>query len=163
MALISLGEMTKGRNYYFFVSPIMKAEDRGHRLLIEIEGESGFYETNVILPDNYAMACELAKQYNESIGLAEIEVHKMVLESMIRSKLSKISTEEEAKKFQNEMAVAFFGREVSDNQCVSCGSDKVKPEDFKSEMNFRAFNIVHMCQECQDSLKFSPGKERGEK
>ena len=34
--------------------------------------------------------------------------------------------------------------------CAECGSDKVKPEDFRDRLSRKEFEISALCQECQD-------------
>lgn len=58
----------------------------------------------------------------------------------------------EMESFLNELAVATFGRSRDGNQCVTCGSTKVCPEDFKDDLSRKEFGISFMCQECQDSV-----------
>ena len=48
------------------------------------------------------------------------------------------------------MARKMYGRSRKDPACVTCGSIKVKREDFRDELSWREFLISHMCQECQD-------------
>jgi hypothetical protein len=50
------------------------------------------------------------------------------------------------------MAVALFGRHRTGDKCVSCGSTKVAPEDFKDAISRKEFGISRMCQPCQDSV-----------
>lgn len=45
-----------------------------------------------------------------------------------------------------------FGRSRKDDVCVTCGSLKVKPEDFKNEIAHKEFGISRMCQVCQDGV-----------
>lgn len=55
-------------------------------------------------------------------------------------------------KFCESMAQQMFGRSRQGNVCVSCGSDKIKPEDFRDELSRKEFSISHMCGKCQDSV-----------
>lgn len=45
-----------------------------------------------------------------------------------------------------------FGRSRDGKTCVTCGSMKVKPEDFRNEISRKEFRISKMCQRCQDSV-----------
>lgn len=36
--------------------------------------------------------------------------------------------------------------------CATCGSDKIKPSDFKDDLSRREFKISALCQKCQDSV-----------
>jgi hypothetical protein len=58
----------------------------------------------------------------------------------------------EMEEFLNNFTNAIFGRSMNDDCCVTCGSEKINPEDFRDELSRREFNISHMCQECQDSV-----------
>jgi hypothetical protein len=50
-----------------------------------------------------------------------------------------------------------FGRSRKDPACVVCGSDKIKPTDFKDDLSRKEFTISRMCQKCQDSVFGSGG------
>lgn len=52
----------------------------------------------------------------------------------------------------NEMAKAMFGRERTDRQCVSCGTEDIKPTDFRDALSRKEFGISRMCQTCQDGV-----------
>lgn len=58
-------------------------------------------------------------------------------------------------KMLNEVAMASYGRTRSEYQCVQCGTDKVKHEDFKDDLSRREFSISRFCQKCQDDIIFS--------
>lgn len=45
-----------------------------------------------------------------------------------------------------------FGRDGSDGCCVTCGSDKTQPDDFKDDLSRKEFGISNMCQRCQDGV-----------
>jgi hypothetical protein len=45
-----------------------------------------------------------------------------------------------------------FGASRKDNICVTCGSDKVKLEDFRDSLSRKEWKISRMCQKCQDSV-----------
>ncbi len=45
-----------------------------------------------------------------------------------------------------------FGRSRTDNCCVTCGSEKIAPEDFNDALSRQEFGISRMCQACQDSV-----------
>jgi len=55
-------------------------------------------------------------------------------------------------KFCEGFAQSLFGRSRQDNVCVSCGSDKIKPEDFRDPLSRKEFGISHLCQKCQNSV-----------
>lgn len=52
----------------------------------------------------------------------------------------------------NSLAMAMFGRTNDGNACVTCGSDAVKPSDFRDALSRKEFGISGMCQKCQDSV-----------
>jgi hypothetical protein len=54
--------------------------------------------------------------------------------------------------FQNKVTQAVFGRERTGDVCVTCGSTKVNPEDFRTDLDRKEFRISKMCQVCQDSV-----------
>lgn len=51
-----------------------------------------------------------------------------------------------------QFANKLFNRSLKDPVCVTCGSDKVKPNDFKDALSRKEFSISHICQKCQDSI-----------
>ena len=53
--------------------------------------------------------------------------------------------------FLNEVTKSAFGRERDGKQCVTCGSPKIGPEDFRDAISLREFGISYMCQVCQDA------------
>jgi len=54
--------------------------------------------------------------------------------------------------FLNNFTKQNFGRDRNAHTCVTCGSCKIKPEDFKDDLSRREFDISKMCQECQDGV-----------
>ena len=52
----------------------------------------------------------------------------------------------------NKITRAIFKRERTGDVCVTCGSNKVKPEDFRDNLSRKEFRISKMCQACQDSV-----------
>ena len=52
----------------------------------------------------------------------------------------------------NGIAKAIFGRARDEGICVTCGSNKVKPEDFRNDLSRREYRISMMCQACQDDV-----------
>lgn len=56
----------------------------------------------------------------------------------------------EMEKKLNAFAKSVFGRGRDEGVCVPCGSDKVKPENFRDERSWQEWLISRMCQECQD-------------
>jgi len=54
--------------------------------------------------------------------------------------------------FLNNMTKSVHGRERDGSCCVTCGSTKVKPEDFRKGIHRREFSISFMCQVCQDKI-----------
>jgi len=54
--------------------------------------------------------------------------------------------------FLNNIAINVFGRSRTDLVCVTCGSRKISPEDFRDDLSRKEFAISRMCQECQDSV-----------
>jgi len=55
-------------------------------------------------------------------------------------------------KMLNELTRRMYGRERNSGVCVVCGSDKVKPEDFRDDLSRREYRISFMCQTCQDKV-----------
>lgn len=55
-------------------------------------------------------------------------------------------------KFCEHMVQSMFGRSRQGNVCVSCGSDKIKPEDFTDKLSLKEFGISRLCQKCQNSV-----------
>lgn len=53
-----------------------------------------------------------------------------------------------------------FGRSRQDSACVACGSEEIKPENFRDDLSRKEFTISHLCQGCQDEV-FKPINERG--
>lgn len=51
-----------------------------------------------------------------------------------------------------KLANSIFGRSRQGNVCVTCGSDKIQPEDFRDKLSLKEFGISHTCQKCQDSV-----------
>jgi len=41
---------------------------------------------------------------------------------------------------------------VEKGECPFCGSDKVKPEDFRDDKSRREHQISGLCQSCQDEI-----------
>lgn len=58
----------------------------------------------------------------------------------------------EMEKALDGLTQKIFGRSRNDAACVTCGSTKIAPEDFRNPISLREFGISHMCQECQDSV-----------
>ena len=56
-----------------------------------------------------------------------------------------------------------FGRPADGSVCLPCGSTKVKPEDFKSDLNRKEFSQSQMCQVCQDDFFVPRCEECGSK
>ena len=54
--------------------------------------------------------------------------------------------------FLDQMSNEMFGRKRDGKACVTCGSSKIKSEDFKDDLSRKEFTIAHMCQSCQDSV-----------
>ena len=63
-----------------------------------------------------------------------------------------MSKAHEMESFLNKLARIAFARERKLDQCVSCGTSAVMPEDFRDDLSRREFGISHFCQECQDSV-----------
>ena len=62
----------------------------------------------------------------------------------------------EMEQLLNSFAKIAFGRERHTNTCVSCGSDKTTPNDFKDVLSIREYKISFMCQKCQDLVFTDP-------
>lgn len=58
----------------------------------------------------------------------------------------------EMEKALDDISLAFFGRGRRDGVCVTCGSTKIAPEDFRDMLSQKEYTISFMCQECQDSV-----------
>jgi hypothetical protein len=58
----------------------------------------------------------------------------------------------EIEAFLEEVSQDVFGRSRKDPACVTCGSDKIRPEDFNDDLSRREFELSRMCQECQDGV-----------
>lgn len=52
----------------------------------------------------------------------------------------------------DEFRRATFGRDGSDGCCVSCGSNKTRPEDFRDDLSRREWRLSLLCQQCQDDI-----------
>jgi hypothetical protein len=52
----------------------------------------------------------------------------------------------------NKLSQAMFGRKRDGAQCVTCGSIKVKPGDFRNPRSRKEWGISRMCQRCQDGV-----------
>ena len=61
-------------------------------------------------------------------------------------------TKIEPKPLADNFAERVYKRKRDGTQCVTCGSDKIKPEDFRDDLSRKEFTISCMCQECQDSV-----------
>lgn len=67
-----------------------------------------------------------------------------------------MSKSPEMEEFLDKFAKEAFGRSRKDPCCVTCGSQKITPEDFRDDLSRREFSISHMCQACQDSVFDAP-------
>lgn len=47
---------------------------------------------------------------------------------------------------------AFYKAPYSSGHCPTCGSNKVKHDDFRDELSRKEYGISHMCQVCQDDV-----------
>jgi hypothetical protein len=56
----------------------------------------------------------------------------------------------EMENYLGEITRKIFGRSRQDSACVTCGSPKIKQEDFRNIRSWDEFGISHMCQACQD-------------
>ena len=63
-----------------------------------------------------------------------------------------MSKSPEMEKVLENFAQSMFGRSRQGDVCVTCGSTKIKPKDFRDRLSLKEFGISHMCQECQDSV-----------
>lgn len=55
-------------------------------------------------------------------------------------------------KLVDDVQKQFFGRTAIDGVCVTCGSSKIQPEDFRDDISRKEFSISNMCQKCQDGI-----------
>ena len=51
-----------------------------------------------------------------------------------------------------EVSFLLNNRSRRDPICVTCGTDKIKPEHFRCNKSRREFKLSHMCQGCQDDV-----------
>jgi hypothetical protein len=58
----------------------------------------------------------------------------------------------EMEKALDEIAKSLYGRGRNEGVCVTCGSPKIAPEDFRDMLSQKEFGISGMCQDCQDSV-----------
>jgi hypothetical protein len=58
----------------------------------------------------------------------------------------------EMEKQLEDMSQELFGRSRAGDVCVTCGSEKVKPSDFRDALSRKEYSISKMCQSCQDSV-----------
>jgi hypothetical protein len=70
-----------------------------------------------------------------------------------------MSKSPEMEKILNDISKRMYGRERNSNMCVVCGSDKVKPTDFKDNLSRKEYTISYMCQKCQDKVFFDNGEQ----
>lgn len=54
------------------------------------------------------------------------------------------------KSFRDMLGEAAFGRTPTMSECIKCGSNKVKPSDFRDALSLKEFAIINFCQKCQD-------------
>lgn len=59
-----------------------------------------------------------------------------------------------AKPIQNMLKGAFpeAAKNIEQSKCATCGSDKVKPSDFRDGLSRQEYSISGMCQKCQDKV-----------
>ena len=50
------------------------------------------------------------------------------------------------------IAQAFFHRSRTDDACVTCGTNHVKPANFRDAKSRREWKRSRMCQGCQDEV-----------
>ena len=43
-------------------------------------------------------------------------------------------------------------KNIEKNVCAFCGTDKVKPEDFRDNISLREYYISGLCQTCMDKI-----------
>ena len=58
----------------------------------------------------------------------------------------------ETRKTIDILAKRLFGRSINDPCCIICGSEKIKPEDFRDRFSIKEFQILRICQACQDDI-----------
>jgi len=63
-----------------------------------------------------------------------------------------VARTKEMDEFVDRCAKKMFGRSIHDPRCVTCGSEKIRPYDFRDDLSRKEFTISHMCQACQDSV-----------
>ena len=47
-------------------------------------------------------------------------------------------------------------KNIEEGKCATCGSTKVKHEDFRDDPSRKEYGVSGMCQECQDSVWGKP-------
>jgi len=67
----------------------------------------------------------------------------------------------EMQTFVDNFTEKTFGRTMKEPYCVICGSELIKPDDFKDDLSRTEFDISHMCQMCQDKT-FGPDCRRSD-
>lgn len=45
-----------------------------------------------------------------------------------------------------------YKKNIDAGKCATCGSTKIAPADFKSDLSRKEFTISGMCQKCQDGI-----------
>lgn len=50
------------------------------------------------------------------------------------------------------LTLRLFGRRRKEGECVVCGSDKCKPEDFNNDKSRSEYSANRLCQSCQDYI-----------
>jgi len=63
-----------------------------------------------------------------------------------------MSKSPEIEKFLDQLSENLFGNPRDGSCCVTCGSDKVTWNDFRTDLCRKEFTISFMCQKCQDSV-----------
>ena len=58
----------------------------------------------------------------------------------------------ELEKQLSNLTQMMFGRERDGKACVTCGSFKILPEDFRDDLSRKEWEISFMCQTCQDGV-----------
>jgi hypothetical protein len=62
---------------------------------------------------------------------------------------------------KNNLKILGFADEIErieNHQCAFCGSEKIKPEDFRDDLSRKEYSISALCQQCQDGI-FGIGDE----
>jgi hypothetical protein len=101
--------------------------------------------------DNLALASYQRFKQEVIVGLPVIWelTHEQII-GWLKTWVVKSQKSPEIERFLDDFSKRHFGHSRKDPVCATCGSKKIKEEDFKDILSWREFHISRMCQECQD-------------